>query len=48
MANALLAIGAAPIMSICEEELEKLIKISLAVNIGTLDADFIKRCEGTV
>ncbi|MDJ1257876.1 MAG: hydroxyethylthiazole kinase [Candidatus Midichloria sp.] len=47
MANTLLAIGAAPIMSICEEELEELIKISSAVNlnIGTLDLDFIKRCE---
>lgn len=46
MANALLALGAAPIMSVCDEELEELIQIASAVNIniGTLDDAFINRC----
>lgn len=46
MANSLLALGAAPIMSCEEKELEELIKISHAINlnIGTLENDFIKRC----
>lgn len=47
MANSLLTIGAAPIMSVCDEELEELIKISNAINlnIGTLDEKFIIRCQ---
>lgn len=46
MANCLLAIGAAPMMSCEERELEELIKISQAVNIniGTLDAEFVAKC----
>lgn len=47
MANGLLALGALPIMSSCDEELDELIKISHAVtiNLGTLDAAFIQRCH---
>lgn len=47
MANALLAIGAAPIMSREPEEFEELIKISHAVNIniGTLDMPFIDKSK---
>lgn len=47
MANSLLALGAAPIMSCDERELEELIQMSHAVNIniGTLNADFIERCK---
>lgn len=43
VANCLLALGAAPIMSTCEEELEELIKLSsvLYINTGTLDSSFI-------
>jgi hydroxyethylthiazole kinase len=43
VANCLLSIGAAPIMSVCEEELEELVQIASAVyiNIGTLDNNFI-------
>lgn len=46
MANCLLSIGAAPIMSVCNEEIEELVKISSAINlnIGTLDNEFINRC----
>ena len=38
-ANALLAIGASPLMSFCEEEMEEIVSIasSLVVNIGCLD-----------
>ena len=45
MANALLAIGASPLMSLAEEELEELITIASAVNIniGTLDNTFNQR-----
>ena len=44
MANALLAVGASPIMTVCDEELEELIKISHCININivTLDHAFIK------
>lgn len=47
MANSLLALGAAPIMSCDDRELEELISISNSVNIniGTLDAAFITRCQ---
>jgi len=43
VANALLAIGAAPVMSLCEAEALDLIKISAAVyiNLGTLSPEFI-------
>ncbi len=46
MANALLALGAAPIMSVDESEFDELIQLAAAVNIniGTLDNPFIKRC----
>ena len=47
MANSLLAVGAAPIMTVCEDEIAELVKIAACVNIniGTLDADFVKRSE---
>lgn len=47
MANSLLALGAAPIMSCDDHELEELINISHSVylNIGTLDNAFITRCH---
>lgn len=47
MANVLLALGAAPIMSMCDAELEELVQISSCVNIniGTLDDAFINRCN---
>lgn len=50
VANVLLAIGAAPLMTCCDEELEELIQLSSCVNIniGTLDLNFIKRCHLTV
>lgn len=43
VANSLLSIGAAPIMSACEDEIEELIKMASAlyINIGTLDHHFI-------
>ncbi|AHE67034.1 hydroxyethylthiazole kinase [Legionella oakridgensis] len=43
VANGLLCIGAAPVMSFAEEELESLLQCSKAVviNIGTLNTDFI-------
>ena len=46
MANSLLALGAAPIMTVCDDELEELTAIAAAINIniGTLDETFIKRC----
>lgn len=47
MANALLAIGAAPIMTESDEELEELIRIAsgININIGTLNDWFIARCN---
>jgi hydroxyethylthiazole kinase len=50
MANALLAVGAAPIMTVCDEELAELINIasSININIGTLDKLFIERCYQAV
>jgi hydroxyethylthiazole kinase len=47
MANNLLALGALPIMSSCDEELDELIHIShaITINLGTLDSSFIKRCH---
>lgn len=46
MANGLLALGAAPLMSSSEEELEELVQIAGAVmiNIGTLSKDFNALC----
>lgn len=46
MANAQLAIGASPLMSLADEELNELITIADAINmnIGTLDQAFIARC----
>ncbi|MBS0350725.1 MAG: hydroxyethylthiazole kinase [Proteobacteria bacterium] len=43
VANCLLALGAAPIMSVCKEEMAELISLCsvLYINIGTLDAAFI-------
>lgn len=45
MANALLALGAAPLMSESREEIEELVSIShaLYINIGTLDDAFVAR-----
>lgn len=47
MANGLLALGASPIMTVCDEELEALVRISHTVNmnIGTLDDALIRRCH---
>lgn len=47
MANSLLALGAAPLMSVCDEELFELIQIARAINIniGTLDPEFISRAQ---
>lgn len=45
MANALLALGAAPLMSESREEIEELVSIShaLYINIGTLNDAFMAR-----
>ncbi|NNM59169.1 MAG: hydroxyethylthiazole kinase [Legionellales bacterium] len=50
MANSLLALGASPLMSVCDDELEELIKIAqvVTINIGTLDHDFIARCQKAI
>lgn len=50
MANSLLALGAAPLMSHCDEELFELIDIADAINIniGTLDSQFIARIQGAL
>ena len=47
VANSILSVGAAPIMSESIEEIEELLKISLAlyINIGTLNHKFLKRAE---
>lgn len=44
MANTLLALGAAPIMSCCLDEVEELVNFASAINIniGTLNEDFMK------
>lgn len=46
MANSLLALGAAPIMSCDDSEFSDLIQIchSIYINIGTLDTAFMSRC----
>jgi hydroxyethylthiazole kinase len=45
VANSLLALGAAPLMSQSEDELEDLVRLSqsLYINLGTLDRNFIER-----
>lgn len=50
MANSLLALGAAPLMSHCDKELFELIDIADAINIniGTLDSPFIARIQGAL
>ena len=50
MANSLLALGAAPLMSHCNEELCELIDIADAINIniGTLDSQFITRIQSAL
>ena len=47
IANSLLALGASPIMSVCKSELEELVLMCSAINlnIGTLDSDFLKKCD---
>ncbi|OAG26778.1 hydroxyethylthiazole kinase [Thermodesulfatator autotrophicus] len=49
-ANALLAIGASPVMAHAEEELEDMLKLAnaLVVNIGTLNSHWIKSMEKAV
>lgn len=43
-ANALLAVGASPLMSFCEEEMDEIVRISsaLVINIGCLDRNEIR------
>lgn len=50
VANCLLALGAAPVMSVCEDEIEELVKICSAVyiNIGTLDVASIRLSKKVV
>ena len=50
VANCLLAIGAAPIMSVCEEELEELILLSsvVTINIGTLHPAFLRLSQKAI
>lgn len=50
MANSLLALGGAPIMSVYDEELAELIKTahSITINLGTLDEAFIGRVHKAV
>ena len=47
IANSLLALGAAPLMSVCDNEIEELIKLAhaITINLGTLDINFISRCK---
>ena len=50
MANCLLSLGAAPIMSQDERELQELVQIShvVNINIGTLNADFINSANTAI
>lgn len=50
VANALLALGAAPLMSAEESELEELVQMASAVyiNIGTLDSTFLRHCDRAI
>jgi hydroxyethylthiazole kinase len=47
VANGLLSIGASPIMSVADEEIDDLLAISqvLTINFGTLNDSFITRCH---
>lgn len=47
MANCLLSLGAAPIMTHDERELDELVRIcnTVNLNIGTLDANFVERAQ---
>lgn len=47
MANGLLALGATPLMSVCDDELTELIQLAhtVNINIGTLDLELIYRCD---
>src|SRR4029078_84098 len=49
VANGLLSLGASPIMSHAEEEIEDLLQLTKAVviNLGTLDEKFISLCKKT-
>lgn len=46
VANALLSLGAAPLMSVSEQEVEDLVSLAhgVCVNIGTLDERFVECC----
>ncbi len=48
--NSLLSLGAVPIMSICEDEIEELMRIasSVYINIGTLDNNFISLAKQAI
>lgn len=50
VANSVLSIGAAPIMSACDDEIEELVKMASAlyINIGTLDHDFIELAKKAI
>lgn len=50
MANSLLAMGAAPMMSVCPEEIPELVAMASAINInlGTLDSAFVAYCVRVV
>lgn len=50
IANCLLALGASPIMSICEAEIEELVCMSSAIyiNMGTVNAAFISLSEKAI
>lgn len=49
IANGVLSVGASPIMSQAEQEMEDLINISdsVVINLGTLNEKFIQLCERT-
>jgi len=49
VANGLLSLGASPIMSKAEQEIEDLLKLSktVVINLGTLDEKFISLCHLT-
>ena len=47
VANGLLSLGASPVMSKAEQEIEDLLQLaqSIVINLGTLDKQFIALCE---
>ncbi len=49
VANGLLSLGASPIMSKSIDEIENLLQLtqSVVINLGTLNAEFIKLCQHT-